>query len=136
METMVHKTGLIAVGFEGSANKIGVGILRHLPDGTSEPLANVRRTYVTPPGQGFLPRETAAHHRSVVLEVTQEAMRVAGITKDDVDVICYTKGWCSGMESLDGTSHGCRSGHGGAAYFRRCGRKDTFCTLEKADCGG
>lgn len=38
---------VISIGFEGSANKIGVGIVR---DG--EVLANVRRTYITPPGQG------------------------------------------------------------------------------------
>lgn len=38
---------VIAIGFEGSANKIGVGIVR---DG--EVLANVRRTYITPPGEG------------------------------------------------------------------------------------
>lgn len=38
---------VISIGFEGSANKIGVGIVR---DG--EILANVRRTYITPPGQG------------------------------------------------------------------------------------
>ncbi len=37
----------IAVGFEGSANKIGVGIIE---DG--KVLSNVRCTYVTPPGQG------------------------------------------------------------------------------------
>lgn len=38
---------VIAIGFEGSANKIGVGIVR---DG--EVLANVRDTYITPPGSG------------------------------------------------------------------------------------
>lgn len=38
---------VIAIGFEGSANKIGVGIIR---DG--EVLANPRRTYITPPGEG------------------------------------------------------------------------------------
>ena len=42
---------VIALGFEGSANKIGVGIIK---DG--EVLANVRKTYVTPPGTGFLPK--------------------------------------------------------------------------------
>lgn len=35
------------LGFEGSANKIGVGVVR---DGTV--LANPRRTYVTAPGTG------------------------------------------------------------------------------------
>lgn len=38
---------VVAIGFEGSANKIGVGIVR---DG--EVLSNPRRTYITPPGQG------------------------------------------------------------------------------------
>lgn len=39
----------VVIGFEGSANKIGVGIVR---DG--EVLSNPRRTYITPPGQGKL----------------------------------------------------------------------------------
>lgn len=38
---------VVAIGFEGSANKLGIGIVR---DG--EILANVRRTYITPPGEG------------------------------------------------------------------------------------
>ncbi len=35
----------IAIGFEGSANKVAIGIVR---DG--EVLSNPRRTYITPPG--------------------------------------------------------------------------------------
>ena len=38
---------VVSIGFEGSANKIGVGITR---DG--DVIANVRRTYITPPGEG------------------------------------------------------------------------------------
>ena len=38
---------VVVIGFEGSANKLGVGIVR---DG--EVLANPRVTYITPPGQG------------------------------------------------------------------------------------
>uniref|UniRef100_A0A673NKR3 N(6)-L-threonylcarbamoyladenine synthase n=1 Tax=Sinocyclocheilus rhinocerous TaxID=307959 RepID=A0A673NKR3_9TELE len=41
----------VVIGFEGSANKIGVGIIR---DG--EVLSNPRRTYITPPGQGEIIR--------------------------------------------------------------------------------
>ena len=40
---------VISIGFEGSANKIGVGIVK---DG--DVLANVRRTYITPAGEGII----------------------------------------------------------------------------------
>ena len=42
--------------------------------------------------KGFLPRETAQHHREHVLVVLQKALNDAKITLKDVDVICYTKG--------------------------------------------
>ncbi|CRL07317.1 CLUMA_CG020296, isoform A [Clunio marinus] len=77
----------IAIGFEGSANKIGIGIIR---DG--DVLANVRETYVTPPGCGFLPKETAAHHRKQILGILKEALRVANIEPKEINVVCYTKG--------------------------------------------
>jgi tRNA A37 threonylcarbamoyltransferase TsaD len=37
------------IGFEGSANKLGIGIVR---DGVV--LSNPRCTYITPPGQGMV----------------------------------------------------------------------------------
>lgn len=76
-----------AIGFEGSANKLGIGIIRDQCI-----LSNVRHTYITPPGEGFLPRETAQHHRKHVLDVLQKALDDARISLKDVDVICYTKG--------------------------------------------
>ncbi|KAG5673863.1 hypothetical protein PVAND_003874 [Polypedilum vanderplanki] len=78
---------VIAIGFEGSANKIGIGIIR---DG--EVLANVRKTYITPPGSGFLPKETAEHHRNQVLGLIREALDVSKIYPNEIDVVCYTKG--------------------------------------------
>lgn len=63
------------LGIESSANKIGVGIIR---DG--ETLSNPRRTFNAPPGEGFRPTETAAHHRSVCPELITEALQQAGIT--------------------------------------------------------
>ncbi|XP_003223853.2 tRNA N6-adenosine threonylcarbamoyltransferase [Anolis carolinensis] len=77
----------VIIGFEGSANKIGIGIVR---DG--EVLSNPRRTYVTPPGQGFLPSDTARHHRSCVLAVLQEALHEAGLKPQDIDAVAFTKG--------------------------------------------
>ena len=79
---------MIALGIEGSANKIGVGIVKS--DGSI--LANPRRTHFGPPGSGFLPKETAAHHREKVIEVIKEALEEAGLTLKQIDVFCYTKG--------------------------------------------
>ncbi|KFM77213.1 putative tRNA threonylcarbamoyladenosine biosynthesis protein osgep, partial [Stegodyphus mimosarum] len=77
----------IAIGFEGSANKLGVGIVR---DG--EVLSNCRATYITPPGEGFLPRDTAHHHQAHILDVLAKALSDANVKPGDIDVICYTKG--------------------------------------------
>jgi len=78
---------VISIGFEGSANTIGVGIIK---DGAV--IANVRRTYITPPGEGFLPRETAQHHRKVILEILSNALAEANIKPSQIDVVCFTKG--------------------------------------------
>uniref|UniRef100_A0A914VV91 N(6)-L-threonylcarbamoyladenine synthase n=1 Tax=Plectus sambesii TaxID=2011161 RepID=A0A914VV91_9BILA len=78
-----------ALGIEGSANKVGVGIIR---DGVV--LANPRRTFNAPPGEGFRPPETADHHRRHIVELVAEALKEASI-KDpskEIDVVCYTKG--------------------------------------------
>ncbi|CAO3623979.1 unnamed protein product [Cunninghamella blakesleeana] len=82
---------VVAIGFEGSANKLGIGIIRH-ENGKVDVLSNVRDTYITPPGQGFLPRETAEHHRDCILHVLHKALKDANMTPKDIDVICYTKG--------------------------------------------
>ncbi|KAL9041822.1 MAG: hypothetical protein Q9180_001027 [Flavoplaca navasiana] len=84
---------MIALGLEGSANKLGVGIILHSPQGGSaQILANIRHTFVSPPGEGFLPKDTAKHHRTWVVRLVQQALKEAGITFDDVDCVCYTKG--------------------------------------------
>ena len=84
---------MIALGLEGSANKLGVGVILHPPnDGPAQILSNIRHTFVSPPGEGFLPKDTAKHHRSWAVKLVKQAMREAKVTIDDVDCICYTKG--------------------------------------------
>ena len=94
----------LAIGLEGSANKLGVGIIKHPVlekhedsdlsyECDVEILANIRDTYVTPPGEGFLPRDTARHHRNWVVRIIRKALTEAKI--DDptkIDVICFTRG--------------------------------------------
>merc|ERR1711936_1413013 len=77
----------IAIGFEGSANKLGIGIIK---DGIV--LSNPRHTYITPPGQGFLPRDTAKHHQKHALDVLQKALDEAQLKAEDIDCVCFTKG--------------------------------------------
>lgn len=77
----------IIMGMEGSANKLGIGIIR---DGVV--LSNPRRTYITPPGQGFVPHDTAKHHQKVILDVLNEALSEAGLKGEDLDAIAFTKG--------------------------------------------
>lgn len=84
---------MIALGLEGSANKLGIGIISHPAPGKPPViLANLRHTYHAPPGAGFLPKETAKHHRSWVVRLVKQALRQAGITPSQIDCICYTKG--------------------------------------------
>ncbi|ORX97947.1 O-sialoglyco protein endopeptidase-like protein [Clohesyomyces aquaticus] len=84
---------MIALGLEGSANKIGIGIISH-PSPSKPPLilANLRHTYISPAGEGFLPKDTALHHRAWVVRLIKQAVRQAGVAVEDIDVICYTKG--------------------------------------------
>ncbi|ODQ77183.1 hypothetical protein BABINDRAFT_169312 [Babjeviella inositovora NRRL Y-12698] len=87
----------LALGLEGSANKLGIGIIKH-PKGEltatnrAEVLSNVRDTYISPPGEGFLPRDTARHHRNWVVRVLKDALAVAGLVGRDLDCICFTQG--------------------------------------------
>ncbi|KAF9240891.1 O-sialoglycoprotein endopeptidase [Melanogaster broomeanus] len=82
----------LALGLEGSANKLGAGIIQHSEDGSTKVLSNVRHTYITPPGEGFLPRDTAQHHREWAIKVIKDAVANAGVKMDELDCICYTKG--------------------------------------------
>jgi N6-L-threonylcarbamoyladenine synthase len=90
------RTRLVALGIEGSANKVGVGIVAYQPSSHSPSpytiLSNPRKTYISRPGHGFLPRETAWHHQRHVSQLVRVALEQAGLTPSDVDVITYTKG--------------------------------------------
>mmetsp|Transcript_9565 Transcript_9565/g.25549 ORF Transcript_9565/g.25549 Transcript_9565/m.25549 type:complete len:387 (+) Transcript_9565:114-1274(+) len=79
---------MYALGIEGSANKVGVGIVAR--DGRV--VANVRRTYVAPAGCGFLPKETAAHHQQHVVRLVRLALAEAELRPRDIAVVCFTRG--------------------------------------------
>eukprot|EP01083_Nonionella_stella_P013343 37569_1 len=76
------------MGFEGSANKIGIGIV----DDKGNVLANPRKTFITPPGQGFKPNETAQHHRKEILGLIKDALNESKLKVSQIDGLAYTKG--------------------------------------------
>lgn len=87
----------LALGLEGSANKLGVGIIKQhkgvsAPGRRAEVLCNIRDTYNAPPGEGFLPRDTAKHHRNRVVRMVQQALAETGLTFADLDCVCFTQG--------------------------------------------
>lgn len=102
---------LVIMGMEGSANKVGVGIVTS----SGRVLSNPRKTFITPPGEGFQvcvafslfffpcvaqrswgvvpkPRETARHHQEHVLPMVHQALADAGIPWRRVNAIAFTKG--------------------------------------------
>ncbi|KAI8633164.1 glycoprotein endopeptidase kae1 [Xylariaceae sp. FL1651] len=84
---------LIALGCEGSANKLGIGIISHDPvTSKTSVLANIRHTFVSPPGTGFLPKDTAKHHRAFFARTARAALRAAGVSPSQLCCVCYTKG--------------------------------------------
>ena len=89
----VVKGDVIVIGIEGSANKIGVGIVKYSEASEEYSiLSNPRKTYITPAGQGFLPRETAWHHQNYIVPLVREALNEAGLRPEDIDSIAYTRG--------------------------------------------
>lgn len=87
----------LAIGLEGSANKLGVGIIKHYLGPLSETnraevLANVRDTYITPPGEGFQPRDTARHHKNWAVRLIKRALADAKVSPRDIDCVCFTQG--------------------------------------------
>jgi len=80
------------LGVEGSANKLGVGIVTDEPRDGEIILSNPRVTYITEAGTGFTPRKTAQHHQKHILELIQKALDESKLTNDDIDAIAYTKG--------------------------------------------
>lgn len=80
-------TPMIVLGIEGSANKLGVGIVRN-----EEILSNIRRTYCPANGEGFIPIKVSEHHRSNILDLIEESLCAAKLRIEDVDAFAYTRG--------------------------------------------
>ncbi len=79
---------MFVLGIEGSANKFGVGLV----SSSGEIVSNPRSTFITPPGTGFLPRETSRHHQSVAIPLILQALSDSGISPSSIGLISFTRG--------------------------------------------
>src|SRR5437899_8777207 len=78
---------LLALGMEGTAHTVGVGIV----DETCRVLANVY-DMVRPEKGGIHPREAANHHAEAVVPLIRKAADVAGIDLGDLDLVPLPQG--------------------------------------------
>ena len=78
---------MLALGIEGTAHTIGVGIV----DEGCRILANVY-DMVKPEKGGIHPREAANHHAEFAAPMIRQAVEAAGIGFDDLDVVTFSQG--------------------------------------------
>jgi N6-L-threonylcarbamoyladenine synthase len=78
---------MIALGIEGTAHTLGVGIV----DSEGRVLANVLDMH-RPPVGGLHPREAANHHAEVVSATVSRALDEAGLTLADIDLVAFSMG--------------------------------------------
>ncbi len=78
---------MIALGIEGTAHTVGVGIV----DENAKVLANEYKMY-RPEQGGIHPREAANHHAENVVPLISKAVQTAGVSLKDVDLVTFSQG--------------------------------------------
>src|SRR5437016_13969604 len=78
---------LLALGIEGTAHTVGVGIV----DEKCRVLANVY-DMVRPEKGGIHPREAANHHAEAVVPLIRQAVDIAGIDLQDLGLVAFSQG--------------------------------------------
>jgi len=79
---------LISLGIECTAHTFGASIAVE----SGKILSDIKDVYRPPPGRGIHPRESAQHHSQVSISIVKEALRVAGVSLKDIDVVAFSAG--------------------------------------------
>ena len=79
--------GKIAIGIEGTAHSIGVGLI----DNDGKILVNKIKMYHPAEG-GIHPREAANHHAQNIVPLLEEAITAAGISYKDIELVAFSQG--------------------------------------------
>lgn len=78
---------MLALGIEGTAHTVGVGIV----DDACRVLANVY-AMVRPEKGGIHPREAANHHAEAVVPLLRKAADIAAVGFEDIDLVAFSQG--------------------------------------------
>jgi len=78
---------MIALGIEGTAHTVGVGIV----DERGEVLANEIKMYEPETG-GIHPREAANHHAEHVVPLIAKAVQTANLSLKDIELVAFSQG--------------------------------------------
>lgn len=77
---------MLCLGIEGTAEKLGVGIV----DSDGKVLANVLKQHI--PTEGIHPREAAAHHADNLPNLIKSAIKKAELALADIDIVAFSQG--------------------------------------------
>ncbi|MBT4540455.1 bifunctional N(6)-L-threonylcarbamoyladenine synthase/serine/threonine protein kinase [Candidatus Woesearchaeota archaeon] len=81
---------MIVLGIESTAHTFGIGIVNDSRKGEKKVLANVKDTFTTKKG-GIIPAKAADHHVDVCDIVLKDALAIAKLKLEDVNVIAYSQ---------------------------------------------
>ena len=117
--------------------------LSHAVASLSHPLNRLRAS--AHPPAGFLPKDTAQHHREKLLPLVRQALDEAAVTPADIDCVCFTQGTAGSVSSpaqhppcvpvpdAAGFGHTLTRAGNGPAAGRRChGGADARTAVEQA----
>ncbi|HJU34185.1 MAG TPA: KEOPS complex N(6)-L-threonylcarbamoyladenine synthase Kae1 [Nitrososphaera sp.] len=79
---------MLCLGIESTAHTFGCSVV----DSESKILSDVRDVYKAPEGSGIHPREASRHHIEAAPDILRNALRSAGVTMDDIDIVGYSAG--------------------------------------------
>ncbi len=79
---------LLCLGIEGTAHTLGMGLVHS----GGRILANVRHSYIPPPGKGIHPRDASQHHSEISGKALQETLRQAKIDPSEIDLAAFSMG--------------------------------------------
>lgn len=82
---------MLALGVEGTAHTLGVGIVRRDERGRCVVLSS-ETDMLRPEAGGIHPREAANHHAAVGPDVLAAALEKAGVRPDELDLVAFSQG--------------------------------------------